>query len=188
MGFFDKVKTQASNVGSSIGNIGSKVTGDVLTSSKENAKLIAIKAEIDSIQGELEVAYKDIGKKYVEHIAKSGEYFEIGVSDTLKYIEPKLDKKQKLENEAIEIEKSLKDQLVMQEKAIFQREFDEIKEKLDKARKMDIMTESEYNEKLSKAKTKLEHFDQIRKIKKQFDMSLITKEEMNIKLSELGVN
>lgn len=188
MGFFNKVKTQASSLGTSIGTMGSKITGDVVTSSKENTKLLAIKAELNSIEGELEVAYKEIGKKYIEHIVKSEQYVEIGVKETLNYIEPKLDRKQELENEAIEIEKTLKDQLVMQEKAIFQKEFDEEKEKLDKALKMDILSESEYNEKLSKAKSKLANFDQIRKIKKQFDMDLITKEEMNIKLSELEGN
>ena len=187
MGFFGKLKTQASSIGNSIGDAGSKLSGDILTSSKENAKLIAIKGEIASIDGNLDIAYKEIGKKYVEHIAKTGEYFEIGVKDTLKHIEPKLEKKEELENELIEIEKKLKDQLIMQEKAIFQKEFDEEKGNLDKALKMDIISEDDYKAKLLIIQSKLDNFEEIRKVKKQYEMELITEEELEEKLSLLGV-
>ena len=186
MGFFNKMKTQASNIGSAIGDTAGQVGGDVLTSSKENAKLIAIKAEIASIDGNLEIAYKDIGRKYVEHVANTGEYFEIGAKATMTQIEPKLEKKEELENELIEIEKMLKDQLIMQEKAVFQREFDAEKAKLEKAYKMDVISKDDYEAKLSKAQSKLDNFEEIRRVKKQYDMDLITEDEMNEKLSSLG--
>ena len=186
MGFFNKIKTQASSIGNSISDSVGQVSGDALTASKENAKLIAIKAEIASIDGNLEIAYKEIGKKYVEHLAKTGEYFEIGVKNTLMQIEPKLEQKEKLENELIEIEKMLKDQLIMQEKAQFQREFDEEKAKLDKAYKMDVISKDEYDTKLAKIQTKLNNFEEIRKIKKQYEMELISEQEMKQKLASLG--
>ena len=188
MGFFDKMKTQASTLGRSINDTTAKLSSDFFVASRENAKLTSIKAEIDSIEGDLQIAYNEIGKKYVEHISTTGEYFEIGVQDTIKRIEPKLDRKQILEKEAIEIQKMLKDQLVMQEKATFQREYDETKEKLYKALKMDIISESEYSNKLAIAKEKLDNFDEIRRIKKQCEMELITKDEMDEKLSSLGIN
>jgi len=186
MGFFNKVKTQASNIGSAVSDSVGQVSGGALASSKENAKLVAIKAEIASINGNLELAYKEIGRKYIEHVANTGEYFEIGVKDTMTQIEPKLEKKEELENELIEIEKILKDQLIMQEKAVFQREFDEETAKLNKAYKMDVLSKADYDAKLLKAQTKLDNFEEIRRVKKQYDMDLITKDEMNEKLSSLG--
>jgi len=186
MGFFNKMKTQASNIGNAVGDTLGQVAGNTVVSSKENAKLVGIKSEIASIDGELEIAYKEIGKKYIDHVANTGEYFEIGVKNILEQIDPKLTKKEELESELIEIEKKLHDQLIMQEKAIFQREFDEEKAKLDKAYKMDIISKDEYEAKLSKAKAKLDNFEEIRKVKKQYEMNLITEEEMNKKLSLLG--
>jgi hypothetical protein len=187
MGFFDKIKTQASNMGNAVENTVAQISGDTLTASKENVKIVAIKGEIASINGDLEIAYKEIGKKYVEHVASTGEYFEIGVKSTMTQIEPKLEKKEKLENELIEIEKMLKDQLLMQEKASFQREFDEEKSKLDKAYKMDVISEDDYKTRLAKAQLKLDNFEEIRRVKKQYEMDLITKNEMNMKLTALGV-
>jgi len=186
MGLFDKVKTQASTLSSGLGDAASKIGGDVISSSKENAKLAAIKADIASIEGQLDLAYKEIGKKYIDNLLAGGDSFESDIKATLAYIEPSLEKKIALEDESIEIEKALKDQILMQEKDIFQREFDAEKSKLDKALKMDVISQEEYNEKLSKESLKLENFDQIRKVKKQYEMDLISKEEMTSKLLVLG--
>ncbi len=187
MGLFDKVKTQANSLSSGLGDVTSKISGDILSSSKENAKLLAIKADIASIDGQLEIAYTEIGKKYVENLIDNGGESELNIQDTLKYIEPLLEKKSKLENEAIAIEKELKDQILMQEKQIFQKEFDSEKSKLDKALKMDVISQEEYDIKIEKSKLKLDNFDNIRKVKKQYEMELINEDEMNVKLSELGV-
>jgi len=188
MGFFDKVKTHATSISNSISDGVSKVGGDSITAGKENAKLLGLKSEISSIDGQLEIAYTQIGKRYIELLAQTGEYIDIGVSDIIKTIEPKLDKKKELEDEIIEIEKKLKDQLIMEEKEIYQREFEEEKQKLTKALKMDLLTEEEYNIKLQKAKIKLDNFDKIRKIEKQYEMEIITEEERDEALKELGVN
>jgi len=40
MGFFNKVKTQASNIGSAVSDSVGQVSGGALASSKENAKLV----------------------------------------------------------------------------------------------------------------------------------------------------
>jgi len=187
MGLFDKVKTVASSVSSAAGDAAATVGGNALTSAKENAKLVAIKGEISTIDSQLNTAYIQIGKKYVEQAAATGDVSDIGVMDILNSIEPKLDKKVELEDELIEIEKQLKDQLIMTEKANAQRIFDEEKAKFDKALKMDVMSQDEYNENIAKAQSKLDNFDQIRRLKEQLSMDIITKSEFNTKISALGV-
>jgi hypothetical protein len=187
MGLFDKVKTVASSVGNAATDAAATVGGTAMTSAKENTKLLAIKGEIAAIDSQLDIAYAQIGKKYVEQAAATGNVTDIGVMDILNTIEPKLDKKAELEDELIKIEKQLKDQLIMTEKANAQRVFDEEKAKLDKALKMGVMTQDEYNEGMAKAQKKLDNFDQIRRLKGQLSMGVITKSEFEAKMSELGV-
>ena len=186
MGFLSKVKAQATNIGEGLSSSTSKLAGNVLTSTKENSKLVAIKAEITSIDGDLEFAYKAIGKKYIEHASQNGECFDFGVQAILESIAPKIDKKEKLQDEIIQIEKELKDQLLMQEKAVFQREFDEIKSKLDKALKMDVISASDHSEKLAKAQKRVDNFLEIRKVEKQCEMGLLSEDEKNEKLALLS--
>ena len=50
---------------------------------------------------------------------------------------------------------------------------------------MDVITQDEYNFKLSIAKKKVDNFDEIRRIEQQFDMGIITKEEKNSKIDAL---
>ncbi|WP_462180066.1 hypothetical protein [Pseudoalteromonas gelatinilytica] len=187
MGLFDRIKTQANTIGTNISESTSKLTSDISTASKEKSKLSAINSEITSLNGQLNIAYQDIGKKYVSNLLENqGENVEVALKDTLDRIEPILEQKLELEKEAIEIEKKLKDQIILQEKAIFQREYDEEKEKLEKAVKLNLLTEKEMQEKLARAQLKLDNFDNIRKVKKQYDMKLISKDELNEKLSSFG--
>lgn len=187
MGLFNKIKTQANSIGSNISDSTSKLSGDILSSHKDNAKISAIKSNIASIDGQLEIGYLDIGKKYVDNLVhNNGENVELVLEETLSRIEPLLEKRAELEEESIKIEKGLKDQIVLQEKAAFQKEFDEEKEKLEKALKMDVITSDELNTRLAKAKLKLDNFDAIRKVKKQKEMGLISKEECKAQLESLG--
>ncbi|MFC3032641.1 hypothetical protein ACFOEE_08925 [Pseudoalteromonas fenneropenaei] len=187
MSLFNKFKTQAQSIGSSISESTSKLSSDIISSSKDSAKLTGLKAEITSIEGQLNIAYQDIGKKYVDNLVKNnGEKVEQVLQDTLNRIEPLLERKMALEEELIEIEKLMKDQIVIQEKAIFQKEFDDEKEKLEKALKLDVISQGEFETKLAKARVKLDNFDNIRKTKKQHEMGLISKEEMQEKLAALG--
>jgi len=185
MGFLSKMKTQASNIGSSVAQSAAKVTGDTMTSAKENSKLIAINNEINSLNGDLISAYQEIGKKYVEYLVAGGEAIEIGVQDTLIHVDVKLDKIDVLKNELVEIEKELGNQLIMQEKAFCQKEFEDKKDKLDKALKMDLIDKEEYESKICKARKRVDNFDAIRKVEKQYDMELISEEEKKEKLAEL---
>ncbi len=185
MSLLKKIRTQAGSIGSSVAQTSSKLAGDTVMSANENEKLAAINAEINSLNGDLSSAYKDIGKKYVEYLVASGVAIEIGVEDSFKHVRVKLEKIESLQNELIAIEKGLGDQLVLQEKAIFQKEFEVKKEKLDKALKMDLLEKDEYEARISKAKKRVDNFDAIRKIEKQFDMDLISKDEKKEKISAL---
>lgn len=94
MGLFDKIKTQANTIGTNISESTSKLTSDISTASKEKSKLSAINSEITSINGQLNIAYQDIGKKYVSNLVDNkGENVEAVLKDTLDRIEPLLEKK-----------------------------------------------------------------------------------------------
>lgn len=67
MSLLNKFKTQAQSIGSSIGESTSKLSGDIVSSTKDNAKLAGLKSDIASIDGQLNIAYQDIGRKYIEN-------------------------------------------------------------------------------------------------------------------------
>ena len=94
-------------------------------------------------------------------------------------------RKKELEEQLVELEKRMKQNAALREKAKVQEEFEEEKTKLDRALAMDVITQDEYNFKLSIAKKKVDNFDEIRRIEQQFDMGIITKEEKNSKIDAL---
>ena len=50
---------------------------------------------------------------------------------------------------------------------------------------MDVITQDEYNFKISVAKKKVDNFEEIRRIEQQCEMGIITKEEKNAKIDAL---
>jgi hypothetical protein len=188
MGMFNKMKTVASSVGNTVGDAAFAASGAVVTSGKENAKLMGLKSELDVIETQLTTAYEQIGKRYVATAISTGDTSNLDVMDILNTIEPQLDKKSELEKEFIQIEKDLKDQLLMSEKAGAQREFDSGKEKLDKALGMDVMNQGEYDAKIVLLQKKLDNFEEIRRINEQKSMGVIDDAEFKKKMDNLGVN
>lgn len=85
----------------------------------------------------------------------------------------------------IELEKRMKQNAVLRDKARAEEEFQEEKTKLDRALAMDVISRDEYNFKISIARKKVDNFEEIRKIEQQFDMGIITKEEKNAKIAAL---
>jgi len=187
MGMFGKMKSAAGAVGNATASAAATATGTVVTSAKENAKIAGINGELATIENQLNNAYEQIGKKYVEVAMSTGEVPDIGIMDILNSIEPKLDKKSKLEQERNEIEKELKDQLIMTEKAAATREFEAEKAKLDKALGMEVVSQEEYDQKISVAQKKLDSFAEVRRLDEQLSMGIITKKEHTTKISELGI-
>lgn len=185
MSFFDRVKTSATNLGSSIAKGANQFVGKSTVETKEAAKIAVIKAELDALQAELDHGYIQIGKAYVDACIARGEVVDIGVEDILKILGPKLDKKVELEQKIIELEKTLADSQIMQERSIVQEEFDKVKAKLDKALGMGALTREEYDVMLLQAGKKLRYFDEIRMLKKQKDLGIIDSNEYDVKLEEI---
>ena len=142
-------------------------------------------AERDRMQAEIDTAYVTIGKLYVDKLLAGAEITDFGAGPTLKLIEPKIEKKMELEKELLALEKALADSQILQERQIVQNEIDEIKAKLDKAKAMGAITDADYNERLAKAGKKLEHFDEIRMLKKQKDLGLLSSAEFDEKVNAL---
>ncbi|MBQ6914665.1 MAG: hypothetical protein IJQ65_03015 [Kiritimatiellae bacterium] len=185
MGLFDRIKTTASGVGASFARGAGQITGKATVEAKEAAKIAAVKADIAAVQAEIDTGYVQIGKAYVDACIAGKEVTDIGVGATLKIMEPKLEKKLALEKELIELEKALADSQVMQERSLVQADVDEIKAKLDKAKAMGVISDEDYNAKLSQASKRLDHFDEIRMLKKQKELGLLTSEECEAKINAL---
>lgn len=185
MGLFDRIKTTATGIGSSIAKSTSQLAGKTTVEAKEVAKIAAVKADLTALQAEIETGYVAIGKLYVEKLLAGANIPDFGAGATLKLIEPKLEKKLALEKELGELEKALADSQVLQERQIVQNEVDAIKDKLDKAKAMGAITDADYNERLAKANKKLVHFEEIRMLKKQKELGLLTSEEYDAKVYAL---
>ena len=185
MGMFDKIAKTAKNIGNSVaktaGNVGSSAT----TATVEQTELVSLRSQINVINQELDAAYTQIGRKYVEYVIETSEMPGIDVSDILKLIDPKLTKKAEMEARIIQLEKEIKQKDILREKAVAEEAFLAEKQKLDKALGMELLTQEEYDEKISVAKKRVDNFEEIRRIEQQAEMGLITAEEKAEKLKLL---
>ena len=109
----------------------------------------------------------------------------LDVTDLLTMMDPKLTRKQELEAQLIELEKRMKQNAVLRDKAKAEEEFQEEKTKLDRALAMDVISQDEYNYKISVARKKVDNFEEIRRIEQQCEMGIITNEEKNAKIEAL---
>lgn len=182
MGIFDNLKVTTKSIGKAATNS----INTIVAANKENAKINDIEVELSVINEELNCAYKQIGEKFVEYVVNNNEMPGIDVSDILKVMDPKFEKKKELELELVEIEKKLKDQIILQEKEQAENAFKCDKEKLDKARAMDIISEEEYKVKVEKCRRKVVNFEAIRNLKKQKEMGIITYDEYVDRLEDLS--
>ena len=185
MGLFDRIKTTAVGVGSSLAKGTGRIVGKATVEAKEAAKIAAVKADIATVQADLDTGYIAIGKLYVEKLLAGVEISDFGAGPTLKLIEPKLEKKIALEKELAELEKALADSQILQERQLVQNEIDEIKAKLDKAKAMGAISDADYAERLAKANKKLDHFEDIRMLKKQKELGLLSSDEFDAKVNAL---
>lgn len=186
MGFFDNLKVATKITSKSINEAATNAVSTVVNASKENAKINNIQTQLTAINGELDAAYKQIGEKFVKHVLETKEMPEIDVENILKLMEPKLENKNQLEAELIAIEKKLKDQVILQEKAQLENEFKHQKEALDKAKAMDVISEDDYNLKIEQYSRKINNFEAIRNVRKQYELKIISYEELQQKLSDLA--
>ena len=185
MGIFDKALKTVQNVEDSLATSAVNVGSAAGASIQDNTELNNLKMQINTIDQELDAAYVQMGKRYVDYVAKTGDMGNVDMTDLLTMVDPKLSRKKELEEQLVELEKRMKQNAVLREKAKVQEEFEEEKTKLDRALAMDVITQDEYNFKLSIAKKKVDNFEEIRRIEQQFDMGIITKEEKNSKIDAL---
>lgn len=163
-----------------------KMSYDTSTTSSDHANLNKLETEIKSINNEVESAYTQIGRKVIEYIDKFGEPLpNLDINDILNVLSPKLERKEELEKQCIEIQKRLKDQEVLRAKNKLIDEFEFEKEKLDKALAMDVITISEYDDKINRFRSRIDNFDDIRKIEAQYNLGIISLDEKNDKISKL---
>lgn len=155
--------------------------GSNVVATQEQEEIVSLRSQITVINQELDSAYTQIGRKYVEYVAETNEMPGIDVSDILKMIDPKLTKKQDLEKKIIQLEKEIKQKKVVRERAAAEEEFLAEKQKLDKALAMDLLTQEEYDQRISAARKRVDNFEEIRKVEQQAEMGLITNEEKNRK-------
>jgi len=169
----------------SISKAATNAFSTAIISSQEATKIMDMKKELTAISGELDVAYKQIGEKYFEYNSKTDDTPVIDVKDIIKLMDPKLKKKSEIEAELILLEKKLKDQAIMQEKEKYENEYKRRKEVLDKAKDMEVISEDEYYFKLKQYSKKIDNFKAIRNVNKQYELGIISYEELQMKLRDL---
>ena len=160
----------------------------VSTELKEQESIARINKEMSTIDAEITAAYTQIGRKYVEYATKNQEVNGLDMTDLLKILEPKRARKAELDTELIEIQKRLKDMALLQEKNKLESEFTLEKEKLDRALAMDVISHSEYNQKVKQYRKGIDFFEDIKRIEQQFDLGIITAADKERKIAEIFNN
>ena len=178
MSFFDNLVSNGKALGNQISSAMGNAANQTGVDAKNSAERTSLEMEIATLNNELDKSYLLIGHKYVEYLI---------VMEKEPLMAPKLKKKKELEDKLAALEKEDKEQHIIAQKLEFEREYQEQKTKLDKALTMDIITEEEYKNKLMVYKNKVDHFDEMRKIKAQYEMGIIDASEMHMKLRAIGV-
>lgn len=155
------------------------------TAAKDQATISALKMEISGIEEEINTAYVQVGRRYVDYVIKTGEMVGIDVSDILKVLDPKMTRIEEIKKEIIQLERKMKDSEIVREKEKAEQEFLVEKEKLDKALTMELISQEEYNEKIKIAQKKVDNFEELRKIEQKYEIGLISLNEKNLEIQRL---
>lgn len=181
MALFDNLKAMKE----SFTKVAVDVANNASTTAREQENINNIKKEIGVLNSEINVAYTQIGKKFMDYVLEHNEIPGIDISDILRVLEPKMERKIELEAQMVEIEKRLKDMAIIQEKNRLEEEFAKEKEKLDKALAMGIVDDIEYDQKINKYRKKIDNFEEIKKIEQQYEFGIIDLQEKEHKINML---
>ena len=185
MGIFDRALIALGNAGNNM-SMGAANTGAKMgTTAQDSSEIVALKMQIGTLNQELDATYSVIGRRYVQYVIEKGEMPGIDVSDMLKMMEPKLERLKELERKLIEAEKRVKDIDILRAKERAEHEFYNEKNVLDRALAMDVLTQEEYSKRLAVARKKLDNFEEIRRVRSQLEMGLISREEFNARMGYL---
>lgn len=188
MGFFSNLVKTGGSLASQVGTAVGKAVDRTGAYAKNAAEISALKMELGSIEQEFEHLYMIVGKKYVDYLIETDADSAIDIEHEMRTILPKLERKAELEEKINELEKADRQSQIMEELHDAQEEYQQQKRKLDQALQMDVITQAEYNEKLSKFKNKVDNFKEIRRVQTQYDMGIIDKTEYKNKMRLLGVD
>lgn len=181
MAFFNNLKNTASAVGRSAAN----VVNTGATDAKENGEINEIKRELAAIEADITSGYAQIGKKCVEYVKLVGGELGVDISSELSMLEPKFDRKDELNAKMIEIEKRRKDRTLLQEKSAVEAQVQAEIDKLDRAKAMDLVTQEEYDAKVSKLRKRVANFEAIKKVEQKRAMGIITEAEKEAEIAAL---
>ena len=159
---------------------------DNFTKSQREAEIGTLKQELQSIENDLDAAYGQIGRRFMEKADREEDYFGVDIRDILRVMEPKLEKKKEIERQLASIEKEMREIHFLREKEEAALIYQDEKARLDKALAMDVLNKEEYEEMLRIAQKKADNFEEIRRVKQQFDLSLITAEERDARIEALS--
>ncbi len=164
-----------------------KSTGNQDIDNQNSSGQRSIKNEIESLDEELGRFYRSIGQKYVEHILTHNNVKDFNIDNVLVILKTKVERRNALQNKLDQIEYLEQQQEIQQEKLKYESEYQTQKIKLDKALAMEVIGHEEYETRLKPYKSKVEHFDEMIKIQKQFEMGLIDAHEKKVRLFEIGI-
>lgn len=181
MAFFDNLKNTAGALGKNAKN----VVNTSATDAKDASEIAEIKRELDSIENDITSGYTQVGKKFIDYVIKTSEMPGIDVSDILKMLEPKFERRDELQAKMIEIEKRKKDRTLLQEKSAVEAQVQAEIEKLNKALAMDLIGQDEYDSKVSQLNKRIENFEAIKKIQQKCEMGIITAAERDKEIEAL---
>ena len=181
MDLFNKATKVAREVGNSVVNAGNVLSN----ATREQTELANLKIQKSALDRKMEGQYAEIGKRYVAYISNMFNTRPFDVQDVLDAMQPNLEKLSEIDSQIADKEKAIKENNAERDRKRAQEQYEAEKKKLDKARELDVITEEEYQVKLTSAQKKLDNFDLLRKVEMQYDMEIITKEEYEEKVRNI---
>ncbi len=185
MDLFDKATKVAKNVGDNVINSVKSVSNTIYSSTKEQSELAGLRVQAAVIKKRLSSYYTEIGERYVDYVTKGSAENAFNVDDVMEKVQSEVDELTDIQIQIAEKEDDIKKSNLEREKKKAEEEFETVKGRLDKALELDIISKLEYERKLASAQRKLENFDELRKVKLQYEMDIITREEYDEKVKEL---
>lgn len=189
MGFLDFLKydtiDSTNAVGNSVQRRKNTAISDNYTKNQKETEIETINRELQSIDNDLDAAYMQIGRRFMEKAAKTQDLCGLEIQDILRIMQPKAARKKELEKRIAMIEKEVREINFLRDKEQAELEFQDEKAKLDKALSMDILNQREYEQRLNAARRKADNFEEIRRINQQYEIKLISAEERDAKIRKL---
>lgn len=185
MDLFNKASKVAKNVGDNVVSSVKSVGSTIYNSTKEQSELAGLRVQAAVVKKRLSSYYTEIGERYVDYVNKCDTGCAFNVDDIMEKVQSEIDELTDIQVQIAEKEEQIKKNSLEREKKKAQEEYETVKNKLDKALELDIITDMEYEKKLATAQRKLDNFDELRKIKLQYEMDIISKEEYEEKVKAL---